>query len=293
MWCAICKKDVAAELLGGDDPRCSYCGTTISPGLSARPRTRTQKARDLLEKWSQPQPVVPTSAEASHSTPSEPNGKSTTGKESAHLAPESMPNAETEESAKRILPVFRFDQPHPNQALAKNELESDEEPNRDREPSNIEVEKTNSTETSPPAKLERRDLKFHSTHLEFPAPHFHIPNKSEFLEESTESSMTILAGYMLSYLGVLGLLTGTVLVVIGYFKGPPNYMPMGWIINAFGQLLLYLGIVTLVSNKMDRMKSSLISEFHYIREQYRPHTTSAADELESSSNTFDKTDQAA
>lgn len=45
---------------------------------------------------------------------------------------------------------------------------------------------------------------------------------------------------------------GTVMVLSGYFGGPANYAPTGWLVAAVGQMLLFLGVVTLVSGGMEQ-----------------------------------------
>ncbi len=59
-------------------------------------------------------------------------------------------------------------------------------------------------------------------------------------------------GQGLAWLGILGLTAGTSLVIVGYFGGPTTYAPMGWLISTIGQMLLFLGIVTLVSSGMEQ-----------------------------------------
>ena len=59
-------------------------------------------------------------------------------------------------------------------------------------------------------------------------------------------------GQILSYIGILGLTAGTSFVIVGYFGGPASYAPTGWLVATVGQMLLFLGIVTLVSNGMEQ-----------------------------------------
>jgi hypothetical protein len=59
-------------------------------------------------------------------------------------------------------------------------------------------------------------------------------------------------GQWLSYLGILGLMSGTGMVILGYFRGPGTYVPTGWLITMAGQMLLFLGVVTMVSSGMER-----------------------------------------
>lgn len=59
---------------------------------------------------------------------------------------------------------------------------------------------------------------------------------------------------MLAYAGVLALTIGAAFVLLGYFGGPQwqSYTPTGWLITTTGQMLLFLGVVTLVSGGMEQ-----------------------------------------
>lgn len=61
-----------------------------------------------------------------------------------------------------------------------------------------------------------------------------------------------MVGQLCAYAGVAVLTLGTVMVLSGYFGGPTNYAPTGWLVAAVGQMLLFLGVVTLVSGGMEQ-----------------------------------------
>lgn len=60
------------------------------------------------------------------------------------------------------------------------------------------------------------------------------------------------AGQLCAYLGVLLLTAGTSLVLWSQFGGPPGYAPTGWLLTTAGQMLLFLGVITLVSGGMEQ-----------------------------------------
>ena len=64
-------------------------------------------------------------------------------------------------------------------------------------------------------------------------------------------------GQVLAYLGILGLTAGTSLVIVGYFGGPAHYAPTGWLITTIGQMMLFLGVVTLVSTGMEQTQAEV------------------------------------
>jgi hypothetical protein len=73
-------------------------------------------------------------------------------------------------------------------------------------------------------------------------------------------------GQLLAYMGV-GLLTiGTALVVWGYFGGEAvqRYQSTGWLVSTAGQMLLFLGVVTLVSGGMQQTTHEVAQRVEYL-----------------------------
>jgi hypothetical protein len=63
---------------------------------------------------------------------------------------------------------------------------------------------------------------------------------------------TSLWGQLLAYVGVLGLTAGGALIVWNGFGHAPLNTPTAWLIATGGQMLLFLGIVTLVSSGLEQ-----------------------------------------
>jgi hypothetical protein len=59
-------------------------------------------------------------------------------------------------------------------------------------------------------------------------------------------------GQLFAYAGVGTLTVGAVLVILGYFGGRENYAPTGWLVATAGQMLLFLGVVTLISAGLEQ-----------------------------------------
>lgn len=71
-------------------------------------------------------------------------------------------------------------------------------------------------------------------------------------EANSSGSWSSMAGQFLAYAGVLGMTVGACLVVWSYFGGAANYAPMGWVLATAGQMLLFFGVVTLVSGGLEQ-----------------------------------------
>jgi hypothetical protein len=90
------------------------------------------------------------------------------------------------------------------------------------------------------------------------APHFDVaalerpaPATGTKPKESRSNWATFL-GQLSAYGGILLLGGGTSLVVWTYFGGPAHYGPTGWLATTAGQMLLFLGVVTLIAGGMDQ-----------------------------------------
>lgn len=71
-------------------------------------------------------------------------------------------------------------------------------------------------------------------------------------------------GQVLAYLGV-GLITvGTTLVLWGWFGKAPQYAPTGWLICTVGQMLLFLGVTTLISGGLQQASHEVTRRVEYL-----------------------------
>jgi hypothetical protein len=105
-----------------------------------------------------------------------------------------------------------------------------------------------------PARVSRRheSARLHRQHP-FPdaSPHFNIQS-SLVGSDRKKTNWTSVTGQLIAYVGVAILTVGTTLIVWSYFGGPSSYAPTGWLTATAGQMLLFLGVVTLVSGGMEQ-----------------------------------------
>ena len=57
------------------------------------------------------------------------------------------------------------------------------------------------------------------------------------------------------------------MVLSGYFGVQTNYAPTGWLVAAVGQMLLFLGVVTLVSGGMEQTVDEVSWRIDHLAEQ--------------------------
>lgn len=76
-------------------------------------------------------------------------------------------------------------------------------------------------------------------------PHFEV-------SPPRRSNLTSLTGQFLAYVGVLGLTVGTAIVIYGHFGGYSDYTPTGWLVTTVAQMLLFLGVINLVSGGIEQ-----------------------------------------
>ena len=76
-----------------------------------------------------------------------------------------------------------------------------------------------------------------------------------------------MTGHVLAYLGVLGLTVGTAMVICGHFMGYSDYTPTGWLVTTVAQMMLFLGLINLVSGGMDQTNEDVSARINTLGEQ--------------------------
>ena len=255
MWCANCQADVAGEVSA--DARsllCTTCGGEVSSIKVPVNLRGARGAQELLDRWNTEEildpyqsgrrTVIPNRgpSESDSDLADESDGPSTQQQvriDAAHVEPAGQQSAAPDDD-KPVEPVresrvarrpsqrsFRVDAPH---ATADSAPVPAPHPTR-------EVH----------ASLSGR---IDESHGHAPSPHFNI--SSAFTERRKPGSGETVWGQLLAYAGVGVLTVGTGLVVWGYFGGPDRFTPTGWLLATAGQMLLFLGVVTLISGGMEQ-----------------------------------------
>jgi hypothetical protein len=173
------------------------------------------------------------------------------GRPPAHREPAARRDPPRKPNTQPVSLNWRFDQAHQSSPPAISHIERivEEAP----------VEPPRVLPAAP--TYERRD---DFAHRPAPAPHFEL--ESFALPTQRPGKQETIFGQILAYVGV-GLLTiGTALVVWGYFGGPAvqKYQSTGWLISTAGQMLLFLGVVTLVSGGMQQTTHEVSQRVEYL-----------------------------
>lgn len=231
MWCAACRADVAAEL-STDNRRmlCARCHSELGMAEGALGRTTTEprqqdperNARELLARWSAQHLLEPP------------------------VVTGSAPNLGSSSEATTPKRAHRFDGGHsvPTPVIAKSEAivergsgDGDNAPSERRRRKKVRRPRLAETQDDTPPRRSAQDDLVRTAVQQSPPP---------------RSNWTTSVGQLCAYGGVAMLTLGTVMVLSGYFGGPANYAPTGWLVSAVGQMLLFLGVVTLVSGGMEQ-----------------------------------------
>ncbi len=91
-------------------------------------------------------------------------------------------------------------------------------------------------------------------------PHFEVSTPRR-------SNLTSIIGQSLAYLGVLGLTIGTSMVIYGHFGGYAEYTPTGWLVTTVAQMLLFLGVINLVSGGIEQNNDEVSRRINTLGEQ--------------------------
>jgi hypothetical protein len=246
MWCASCRSDVAAEVSSDNrHVNCATCGGPIATPLSGRTLSRTQQARELLERWSLDRQSDRATATANATEADSAEMKQAEAVYSIKRDKSAAVPARTGSETPR--PHLRMDGGHrPGESTGRN---------RDSTSSSLSAEVPVSDGPRPRQPARRRVESAHATagpHVPFPKP---------------ATKWVPMVGQSLAYAGVLGLMAGACLVILGYFRGPASYAPTGWLITMAGQMLLFLGVVTLVSTGMEETTNTVANRIDRLDEK--------------------------
>ena len=227
MWCDRCRADAAAEVSAETGrANCATCGAEL--GSVRRPST--DQARELLKRWSSGLELDGASSPAARESSGEGiRGEGGTAvlvnSEVASEPVSTLPLTPPPPSTTRIEGPERFSQ-------------SEKAPNYENEKGSPEMSASRKPNRGPSAQ--------------WPAPT--VQMRPSWSQRQTRKRSTIgqIFGQILAYLGILAITGGTALVIWGYFGGPAEYAPTGWLVATGGQMLLFLGIVTLVSEGLEQ-----------------------------------------
>lgn len=252
MWCPECQADVATEVAAdGQSLRCTACGAEIRKVFAPSLHPETRSARELLERWAAEE-LLDAPGDAATSLPDATDGAPRAG--APRRRRDSGDPAEHSRRAPKSKPKFRIDGAHPTvERISANAAAPPQSPPPPR------AVAAGQSEPLPPGYHQ------HAAHAGPRAPHFDVQAVVENPEKSGRSES--LWGQLLAYAGVGVLTIGTVLVLWGHFGALPNYASTGWLVATGGQMLLFLGVVTLVSGGMQQTTHEVTRRVEHIGER--------------------------
>ncbi len=285
MWCSSCRADVAAEL-STDNRRmlCARCQSELgiaafeTPRAVNAPRTvETERdARELLARWSAQNllDVASSSPTVARTSPAVTQENIATRQEHRIDPPRLEIPAPSAPFAAAIndVPVSSPEIPlnsQPTKSAEKKQSFKQKQQIRPQLASGTEGQFSSNAESSnhPPDNTQPN------------LDHDHVVRDALQKQLARRTSWSTAAGQLCAYAGV-GLLTcGTVLVMWSYFGGPAEYMPKGWLTAAVGQMLLFLGVVTLISAGMEQTVHEVSWRIDHLAEEVY-HMGLALDDLE-------------
>jgi len=235
MWCTNCQSDVAAEI-SADSKRvhCAICSNDLGTTAAARISDKTQEARELLARWSNREVLDPygplAKSELRPQSTSSLFDQSENYSRDARVQPSAAPERNIEQPA-------TYQTPRAEELNPENSFQADEN-------------------VSEPSMEQSESVSFPQAAV--PQLHTEFQNIQTLIEEDDQSPNWLgLVGQLMAYGGVAVLTIGTTLVLWGYYGGPANYASTGWLISTAGQMLLFLGVITLVSAGMEQASTSV------------------------------------
>ncbi|MFK7820437.1 MAG: hypothetical protein AB8G99_17080 [Planctomycetaceae bacterium] len=263
MWCVTCKADVAAQV-SAETGRvsCASCGAELAQAEAIRERTKD--AREILERWSSksmldPYGPLPVSSQRLSDLPELEEAPVPPAPRLKPSQTHQRENAPSKEVRSMTSPGHQSEEERPR---ATRPVKTSKRSIRVDRPASVHDVTDTSAETTR-LRSQRRPV---SRYIDGPhakelsGPHFEMaPPK--------QSSWAVTTGQWLAYTGVLGLTIGTAVVVGGYFGGYSNYTPTGWLIVTVGQMLLFLGVINMVSGGMEQSNNEVSHRIEVLGER--------------------------
>jgi len=234
MWCASCQQEVDPRpATVGGDPVCPRCSARLNPSADDGTDASSRKARELLERWSRRDVFEP---ELPSWTPP------TVVVDDASSADAGTRHRRSSNSPPATLEPVRVDTAHAE--------DDDDEPGR-----------------SPGSIPDQLDAGQHPGH-DVPAAPPHFPLEASRTSSSAAGGGRQAAwGQLLAYIGVLGLTSGAALIIWHYFGTAPVDAPTAWLVATIGQMLLFLGVIMLVSGGIEQTTDEVSERVRILGEQ--------------------------
>tara|TARA_R110002095_G_scaffold181588_3_gene158881 strand:+ start:2389 stop:3225 length:837 start_codon:yes stop_codon:yes gene_type:complete len=228
---------VAAEV-SADSKRvhCAICGNDLGTTAAARISDKTKEARELLARWSNREildPYGPLTKSESRTPASSSLFDRTEKKVPENVTRSAVARERELESPAPAAPQTRVS----DHQYRETPVHTDEVLQQEF------CEQPESVSFPQPA-----------------LPHLHREYRDiqDLIEEDEQKPNWLgLVGQLMAYGGVAVLTIGTTLILWGYYGGPANYASTGWLISTAGQMLLFLGVITLVSAGMEQASTSV------------------------------------
>jgi hypothetical protein len=253
MWCPSCKAEVAAEVAADNRRvRCATCGSEIPVPTSFAGHAKTREARELLDRWASERQA---DAPPARSPLTAGRGASRSlGAGGVNLESDSAFASARSEGAG---PRSRAEVPqHESQGSSRRfdsaqSLSGPSSAETSRS-DNVAFASANSSSASQRMASRSDAGRVYRVHgADLTGPNFDV--QGSLLEtDRRKTNWTYVLGQLLAYAGVALLTVGSTLVLWGYFGGPASYAPTGWLTTMAGQMILILGVVTLVSGGMEQ-----------------------------------------
>lgn len=260
MWCAKCQSDVAVEARANSQQLfCTNCGTEIRPhlignhprGVSPPPDDATGETPVANPPAADPPPRSPLRPPHSGRTPQDLLARWAGEKMLDPYGPIVPP--ERPASAKPLPPEpTRPFEPDRMQRLRVDSANS--EGWNEIPPPHHSSKSGRPHQPLPPGPRKLTGANVPPNYRADSGSGLRGPHFNPVPQQNPEKSINWIAriGTMLAYLGAATLTFGAGMVLVGYLGGPTHYAPTGWFTTTVGQMLLFLGVVTLVSAGMEQ-----------------------------------------
>lgn len=284
MWCAKCQAQFTSSR-EKDVPQCPRCAGPLVEEIPVP--DAIQQAEKLLQRWDDDDPLESTVVPASASSPaatrqSEPSLRNRPQPASDSPLPGTpqhnfrVDSAHRDDQQQPPTAPITDSQPKPTDAPPSTPVSAPQSTSRPSETA-VNADDAVSTVASTLASL---PAGHHDAHqqptggphgdrngLRADSPATPMVHATDDPSPQEKNHPSMIWAQLLAYGGVLGLTAGGVLILWNRFGQPPVDAPTSWLVATAGQILLFLGVVSLISRGMEQTTEEISQQVRSLHQQ--------------------------
>lgn len=237
MWCEACHSDTTARVsIDNTSLHCATCGGEIRSTAAAAPKANVVHPHDVLARWARDELLS-----GPNRQPAPAASQKLTSEPIVQPVPVAQRESDRTDAAKtHVAAEYR----HPVDRLLAGEYPTDQQ----------HTDFAEGHESFACSPVSQRSI----------VTSEHSLSTQRATLDAQRAEWLATAGQYLAYAGVAVLTVGGGIVLWSHFAAVPAVTPTGWLLCLLGQMLLFLGVVTLVAAGLEQIRGEVRHQYQQI-----------------------------